>query len=99
MPAITDWDIAYSNRDHSPDWPEFVEKWTTAAPAFREKLASEGRMKADVAYGGGERNTLDLFLPEGTPKGLAIFIHGDARSILNDQVKATAVRCAEGHRL
>ncbi len=76
MSAIADWDLAYSNRDHSPDWPDFIEKWTAAAPAFREKLVGEGRLRADVAYGDGERNRLDIFLPEGDPKGLAIFIHG-----------------------
>lgn len=76
MPAIPDWDLAYSNRDHSPDWPGFIEKWTAAAPAFREKLAGEGRLRADVAYGPEERNKLDLFLPESEPEGLAIFVHG-----------------------
>ncbi|TDH38364.1 alpha/beta hydrolase [Pseudohoeflea suaedae] len=76
MPAITDWDLAYSNRDHSPDWPSFIEKWTAAAAAWRARLAKEGRMKADVTYGDGERNKLDLFLPEDEPQGLAIFIHG-----------------------
>lgn len=76
MSVIADWDLAYSNRDHSPDWPQFIDKWSAAAPAWREKLAGEGRMRADVAYGEGARNKLDLFLPEGTPKGLAIFIHG-----------------------
>jgi arylformamidase len=76
MSAIADWDLAYSNRDHSPDWPEFIEKWTIRAPAWRDKLAAENRLREDLRYGSGERNRLDLFLPEGNSRGLAMFIHG-----------------------
>lgn len=76
MTAITDWDGAYSNRDHVADWASYVERWTKDAAGFRTVMEGAGRLRADLAYGPGERNRLDLFLPEGEAKGLAVFVHG-----------------------
>lgn len=66
---------AYDNADFIPEGHSFFERWATAADAFREYMPSE-RMKLDIAYGAGERQRFDLFLPEGEPKGLFFFIHG-----------------------
>jgi len=76
MTGIVDWDKAYSNRDHVADWAYYVDKWTNAAAQFRAELSDAGRLRADLSYGAGERNKLDLLLPEGEPNGLAIFVHG-----------------------
>ena len=46
------------------------------AKAYRAKLADAARAKLDLLYGDGERNRFDLFLPEQTPKGLVVFVHG-----------------------
>ena len=40
---------------------------------FARALAGKGRARLDLAYGDGPRNRFDLFLPEGTPKGLVVY--------------------------
>lgn len=65
-------DRAYENSAFIPDADAFSHRWAAAARAFRER--AKGRL--DVAYGIGPRERYDLFLPEGTPAGLAVFIHG-----------------------
>jgi acetyl esterase/lipase len=46
------------------------------AETFRNALSAAGRARLDLAYGERPRNRLDLFLPEGAPKGLVVFVHG-----------------------
>ena len=70
---ITDWDAAYANRDSVPDADAFTDPWPEDAARFRQAATC----RLDIAYGGGEREKLDLFLPEGTaPAGLLVFVHG-----------------------
>lgn len=69
---ITDWDDAYANRAHVPEAPKILDPLATLAAEFRDTTSGE----IDIAYGTSEREKLDLFLPEGTPKGLAVFVHG-----------------------
>lgn len=76
MDQITDWDDAYANRAYIKDAGIIVDQWPVDAKTFRDELSQQGRMRADIAYGPHERNRLDLFLPEGTPKGLVVFVHG-----------------------
>ncbi len=71
-PTITDWDTAYDNAGSVPDANIYLDRWEVAAPAFR----GSARAELDIAYGDDERHQLDLFLPEGSPKGLAVIIHG-----------------------
>lgn len=73
---IDDWDDAYANADHIPDADKCITNWPIEADRFRGKLAQQNRSQLDIAYGGKPRNRLDLFLPEATPKGLIIFVHG-----------------------
>lgn len=73
---IADWDDAYANAKYIPDGMAYPERWNADAKAFRERMAAAGRMRADIAYGDAPRNRADLFMPEGTPKGLAVFVHG-----------------------
>ena len=61
---ITDWDDAYANGPHVPGSADYPDRWARDAAAFRETARLE-RLE------GG-----DLFHPEGTPRGLAVFIHG-----------------------
>ena len=73
---IADWDNAYANGANiarSDRWPA---AWTEPAQAFRNVLSAQGRARIDVAYGERPRNRFDLFLPETSPKGLVVFIHG-----------------------
>lgn len=73
---ITDWDNAYANGVNIPGGDRWPGAWTGPAAAYREAMAAAGRAKLDIAYGEKPRNRMDLFLPEGSPKGLVVYIHG-----------------------
>ncbi len=73
---ITDWDNAYTNGANIAGGDRWPAAWVEPAKAFRESLAGAGRAQLDIAYGERARNRLDLFLPEGWPKGLVVFVHG-----------------------
>ncbi|TPM96550.1 alpha/beta hydrolase [Mesorhizobium sp. B2-1-3A] len=73
---IEDWDNAYANSANiarSDRWPA---AWTEPAQAFRDAMSAQGRARIDIAYGERPRNRFDLFLPQASPKGLVVFIHG-----------------------
>ncbi len=69
---IRDWDDAYENGGNIPGGAEYPGRWVAPAQAFRD--AANARL--GVAYGAGARHRYDLFLPEGTPRGLFVFVHG-----------------------
>ncbi|MGR3322619.1 MAG: alpha/beta hydrolase [Pseudooceanicola sp.] len=69
---VTDWNDAYENGRNIPGGSDYPAAWVAPAQAFRDK--AEARL--DIAYGAGERHRYDLFLPEGTPRGLFVFVHG-----------------------
>lgn len=71
-----DWDDAYDNRGHIPDWESYPPRWEKDAAAFRARLEKTGRARLDLPYGTLARERLDLFLPEGTAQGLVVFVHG-----------------------
>ncbi|SFH81363.1 alpha/beta hydrolase [Albimonas pacifica] len=77
-PGLSDWTEAYDNSGHIPDAAAFLEAWPRDAAAFRAALGPRAHL--DLPYRGGlsdpERERLDLFLPEGEPRGLAVFVHG-----------------------
>lgn len=73
---IDDWDNAYANAPNIPDGDSWPERWVGPSEAYRSKALAEGRAKLDLSYGPTDRNRFDLFLPEGEPKGLVVFIHG-----------------------
>ncbi len=73
---ISDWDDAYANGANIPGGDRWPDAWVAPARAYREKLSAAGRAELDIAYGEGARNRFDLFLPEGAPRGLVVFIHG-----------------------
>ena len=73
---ISDWDDAYANGSNIPGGDRWPGLWVDPAKEFRDRLSAAGRARLDLAYGPGERNRFDLFLPEGTPRGLVVFIHG-----------------------
>lgn len=74
MPTTND--DAYNNRARVPDVDAFVARWEQEAHAFRQALAEAGRAELGHAYGAHRREALDVFRPEGTPRGLMIFVHG-----------------------
>lgn len=73
---INNWDDAYANGVNIPGGDRWPAAWVAPAKEFRDRLSAAGRAKLGIAYGEKPRNQLDLFLPEGKPKGLVVFIHG-----------------------
>lgn len=65
---------AYENGKYIPGAAEYPGRWAAAALAFRQGLGPQARL--DLPYGPGARNHFDLFVPESTPKGLLVFVHG-----------------------
>lgn len=61
---ITDWNDAYANGAHIPGAECYVPHWTDAAKAFRASHPPQ-----PLGHG-------HLFLPDGPPRGLVVFIHG-----------------------
>jgi len=70
---ITDWDDAYANRAHVPQAQPLMDAWPGDAKAFRD---AHPLAELNVAYGPHPRHRYDLFMPEGAPKGLMVFVHG-----------------------
>lgn len=66
-------DDAYANAAHIPGGEGYPARWQADAAAFRQ----EGRrQRLDLPYGPQERERFDLFLPDATPAGLIVFVHG-----------------------
>ena len=73
---ITDFDDAYTNGAYVPGGADYPAKWTRLAKEFRDNLPAGVTAALDQSYGGGPRQTFDLFQPAGTARGLAVFVHG-----------------------
>jgi acetyl esterase/lipase len=56
-------------------------------------MTTRGLADLDLAYGASERERIDLFRPEGEPKGLFMFVHGGYWMLFN---KATWSHLARG---
>ena len=62
----------YNNRAAVPEHPRWLAYYPEASAAARAKLAP----RLDLRYGTRPKETLDLFLPSGRPRGTFVFIHG-----------------------
>jgi acetyl esterase/lipase len=71
-----DWNDAYANAPHIPNGADFPDQWRADADVFRGKMSVLGRARLGVMYGHGTREVVDLFLPDRTPKGIFVFVHG-----------------------
>lgn len=71
---MQDMDTAYANGAFIPGADAFPPRWTAQAAAFRDALGP--RAQCDLPYGPADRQRFDLFLPQGTPRGLLVFVHG-----------------------
>ncbi|WP_126977328.1 alpha/beta hydrolase [Frigidibacter oleivorans] len=78
MPVTIDWDDAYANAAHIPGGADYPARWQARATGFVADLrdATPGRVEAGLRYGTDPRECLDLFHPDGPPRGLALFLHG-----------------------
>ena len=68
---LTDFDTAYNNSAAVPGAADLIAALPERARAFRDRTAPE-----TVVYGAHPRMKLDLFRPQGTPRGLLLFFHG-----------------------
>ena len=75
-PPLADPDDAYANGAHVAASGAIVARWPMRAAAFRERLAADDRVRLEARFGDGPREHLDWFLPEGSPRGIAVFVHG-----------------------
>ena len=71
-----DFDDAYANAAYIPGSAAYPEKWRQSAADFRSTILPAGRAELDISYGQSARSCFDLFLPQGAPKGLLVFVHG-----------------------
>jgi acetyl esterase/lipase len=67
-------DRDYMNGAFIPGAADFPARWQAKAAAFRTALGP--RAQLDLPYGPAPRQRLDLFLPESTPRGALVFVHG-----------------------
>ena len=71
---MTDLSRDYQNSAFIAGGDAYYPRWQTLAAAFRAALGD--RAELNISYGPGARQGYDLFHPEGTPKGLMVFVHG-----------------------
>ena len=64
-------DDAYANAPHISGGAAYPDRWAAEAAAYRRENPPR-----ELAYGEAPRERLDLFLPQGVPSGLAVFVHG-----------------------
>lgn len=64
----------YNNRARVLDHAQYFERWAKASAWVRQGTPC----RLDMAYGQGERERLDVFLPEpaATPAPVLVFVHG-----------------------
>jgi acetyl esterase/lipase len=74
MTLSDDIDRAYSNGAFIANAETYPPRWESEAAGFRAAMGSRARL--GLAYGPGPRQQFDLFLPDGVPKGLLVFVHG-----------------------
>lgn len=65
-------DRDYMNGAFIPDGAGYATRWEAEATTFR----ATARAELDLPYGPGDRQRYDLFLPEGPPRGMVVFVHG-----------------------
>lgn len=65
---------AYANGPYIQGADDFPPRWAQEASAFRSSMGERAHL--DIAYGEGDRHRFDLFLPEGVPNGVFVFVHG-----------------------
>lgn len=77
MPIENDWldpDRAHANSAFIAGGDQFPPRWEAEAAAYRESLGRRARL--GISYGAAERQKYDLFLPDATPRGTLVFVHG-----------------------
>jgi arylformamidase len=71
---VENWDDAYANGANIPGGDRWPDAWVEPAAKYRERMADKSI--ADMSYGDNPREKLDIFFPQGRPRGLFVFVHG-----------------------
>ncbi|WP_425097586.1 alpha/beta hydrolase [Tropicibacter sp. S64] len=69
-------DDAYANAPYIEGAADYPPRWAAEAAAYRQRMSLAGKARLGVMYGHGTRQAMDLFLPDGVPEGLVVFVHG-----------------------
>lgn len=69
---MIDWDDAFANTAHVPGADQMLARWSAEAANYR----NSGVRVDEYGYGDHPRERFDIVWPDGSPKGLAVFIHG-----------------------
>lgn len=72
-PEGDDLEAAYDITFIHPDYQSYLERWADEAAAFRHGAAGA---ELAVAYGPGDRERLDVFMPDGEAAAMVVFFHG-----------------------
>lgn len=67
-------DDAFANSKYLADGKYFPSRWEKKAAEFRAGVGPRAQLA--LPYGKGGRQWFDLFLPDESPKGLMVFLHG-----------------------
>jgi arylformamidase len=62
---------AFANAAHIPGGAEYPARWAAKAAAFRALVRP-----VVLEYGPHSRERVDLFRPDGDPRGLVVFVNG-----------------------
>lgn len=65
-------DEQYNNRAAVPDYREYFERWRQDSQRVREQT----EVKENIAYGAGERETVDVFPASAANSPVVVFLHG-----------------------
>jgi len=68
--GAVDYEVEYNNRARVPENPALMAGWARDAAAYRDRHAPR-----TIAYGPGDRNTIDIF-PGDDQEPMVVFIHG-----------------------
>jgi acetyl esterase/lipase len=73
---MINWTDAFDNSSYVPGADALPKLWAEMAATWRDAMVARGTAECDLPYGQGPRNRFDLFLPDDTPRGLVVFVHG-----------------------
>lgn len=71
--SLVNFDDAYANGKYIAGAEIISDSWLPKAASFRDQ---HSKANLDLAYGAHSRQVMDIFYPDQTPLGLAVFIHG-----------------------
>ena len=76
MSMITHWDDAYANAPYIENANDYISMWAKQALEYRFEMQKNKKAQLDIKYGDTDRESLDIFEPNGKAKGICVFIHG-----------------------